>query len=143
MSITKETVQAHLKDPAIFCCRREKGLVISEKDLEDPGLFDDMVDSGLLELTDDALTIEQVLGRTLLVDADALVPLKAEMLDGVNEAEEEAAPEAEEAPAEEVPQEPVIEEEAPAPQAPVFTAPAPEVRATGGMGMIHIEIEND
>ena len=62
MSITKETLQAHLKDPAIFCCRREKGLVISEADLEDPGLFDDMIDSGLLELSDDALTIEQVIG---------------------------------------------------------------------------------
>ena len=73
MSITKETVQAHLKDPAIFCCRREKGLVISEKDLEDPGLFDDMIDSGLLEITDDGLTIEQVLGCTLLKDCEALV----------------------------------------------------------------------
>ena len=75
MSITKETVQAHLKDPAIFCCRREKGLVISEKDLEDPGLFDDMIDSGLLELSGDGLTIEQVLGCTLMKDCEALVPI--------------------------------------------------------------------
>ena len=42
MSITQETLQKHLKDPAIFCCRREKGLVIGAADLEDPGLFDDM-----------------------------------------------------------------------------------------------------
>ena len=28
MSITRETLEKHLKDPAIFCCRREKGLVI-------------------------------------------------------------------------------------------------------------------
>ena len=74
MSITKETLQAHLKDPAIFCCRREKGLVISEADLEDPGLFDDMIESGLLELNDDALTIEQVIGCTLMKDCEALVP---------------------------------------------------------------------
>ena len=124
MSITKETVQAHLKDPAIFCCRREKGLVISEKDLEDPGLFDDLVDSGLLELNDDALTIEQVLGRTLLKDCDALVPITRDVLDGVNEVADAAAPAAEK------------EEPAPA------EAPAPEyVKTSGGNGMVHIEID--
>ena len=124
MSITKETVQAHLKDPAIFCCRREKGLVISEKDLEDPGLFDDLVDSGLLELNDDALTIEQVLGRTLLKDCDALVPITRDVLDGVNEVADASAPAAEK------------EESAPA------EAPAPEyVKTSGGNGMVHIEID--
>ena len=35
MSITKETLEQHLKDPAIFCCRREKGTVIGAADLED------------------------------------------------------------------------------------------------------------
>lgn len=123
MSITKETVQAHLKDPAIFCCRREKGLVISEKDLEDPGLFDDLVDSGLLELNDDALTIEQVLGRTLLKDCDALVPITRDVLDGVNEVAD-AAPAEENKEAESV------------------AAPAPEyIKTSGGNGMVHIEID--
>jgi D-proline reductase (dithiol) PrdA len=55
MSITKETLEQHLKDPAIFCCRRQKGLVIGAADLEDPTLFDDMVEAGLLELSDDGL----------------------------------------------------------------------------------------
>ncbi len=126
MSITKETVQAHLKDPAIFCCRREKGLVISEKDLEDPGLFDDMIDSGLLELNDDALTIEQVLGCTLLKDCEALVPITRDVLDRVNEVAG-AAP---------------AKEEAPAPEAAPAPAAAPAfVKTSGGKGMIHIEID--
>ena len=84
MSITKETIKKHLKDPAIFCCQRKKGLVISEHDLEDPTLFDDMVEAGLMTLSDDGLTIEQVLGRALTVDADALTPITKDMLDGVN-----------------------------------------------------------
>lgn len=121
MSITQETMQKHLKDPAVFCCRREKGLVISAADLEDPGLFPDMEESGLIEFTDDGLTIEQVIGCTLVQDVDALTPIKAEYLNKVNEVEK-AKP------------------EAPA------AATAEEVKAeanhpaVGGNGMIHIEI---
>lgn len=85
MSITKETLEKHLKDPAIFCCQRKKGLVIGAEDLEDPSLFEDMVDAGLMTLSEDGLTIEQVLGKTLVVDCDALTPIKSAMLDGVNE----------------------------------------------------------
>lgn len=58
MSITNETLRQHLKDPAIFCCRRQKGLVISAADLEDPSLFEDMVEAGLLTLSEDGLRIE-------------------------------------------------------------------------------------
>ena len=128
MSITKETVQAHLKDPAIFCCRREKGLVISEKDLEDPGLFDDMIDSGLLELTDEGLTIEQVLGCTLLKDCEALVPITRDVLDRVNEVE--GAPAVKEAASEDV-----AAKKKETTVAPVYTT------TSGGNGMIHIEID--
>jgi D-proline reductase (dithiol) PrdA len=126
MSITKETVQAHLKDPAIFCCRREKGLIISEKDLEDPGLFDDMIDSGLLELNDDALTIEQVLGCTLMKDCEALVPITRDVLDRVNEVEGAA---------------PAKEEAAPEEAAPAKAAAPAFVKTSGGNGMVHIEID--
>lgn len=85
MSITKDTLNKHLKDPAIFCCRRDKGTVIGAADLEDPTLFDDMVDAGLLTLSEDGLTIEQVLGSTLLTDVEALMPITASVLDKVNE----------------------------------------------------------
>lgn len=121
MSITQETLQKHLKDPAIFCCRREKGLVISAADLEDPGLFDDMQESGLLTLTPDSLRIEQVVGCTLIKDVDALTPITKDVLDHVNEVEgdvEEAKAETEDS---------------------VEAAPVVQP-STGGNGMIHIEI---
>ena len=125
MSITKETLEKHLKDPAIFCCRREKGFVISAADLEDPGLFDDMVEAGLLTLSPDGLCIEQVLGSTLLTDVEALTPITREVLDKVNETPEEDTPK----PADEIPGE--------KPQ-----TPTPIIQTTtGGDGMIHIEIE--
>ena len=82
MSITKETLQKHLKDPAIFCCQRKKGLVISEADLEDPAIFPDLVDSQLLTLSEDGLSIEDVLGKTLKLDTEALTPITKEMIVG-------------------------------------------------------------
>lgn len=124
MSITQETLKQHLKDPAIFCCRRQKGLVISAADLEDPTLFDDMVEAGLLTLSDEGLTIEQVLGSTLQCDVEALTPITKAVLDKINEIKADAP-------------------EADAPKAEVqSTSEAePTVSTTeGGCGMIHIEI---
>ncbi len=92
MSITKETLEQHLSDPAVFCCRRQKGLVISAADLEDPSLFEDMADAGLLELKADGLTIEQVLGATLTQDVEALTPITADVLDRVNTSKKPDAP---------------------------------------------------
>ena len=84
MSITKDTLQKHLTDPAVFCGRGAKGTVIGADDLEDPTLFDDMVDAGLLTLSDDGLTIEEVLGSTLQKDVEALTPITKDVLDKVN-----------------------------------------------------------
>lgn len=82
MSISKEMLQKHLKEPAIFCCQRKKGLVISEGDLEDPTIFPDLVESQLLTLTAEGLTIQEVLGKTLKSDAEALTPITADMIEG-------------------------------------------------------------
>ena len=121
MSITRETLEKHLKDPAIFCCRRQKGLVISAADLEDPSLFDDMVEAGLLTLSPEGLRIEQVLGSTLLTDVEALTPITKEVLDKVNEVAEQ-------------------EEKSPA-QTPAEEETKPLITTSiGGDGMIHIEI---
>lgn len=81
MSMSKEAVQAHLSDPAIFCCQRKKGLLISEADLEDPAIFEDLEESGLLTIEKDGLTIKEVLGKTLLVDAQALTSITKEMVE--------------------------------------------------------------
>ena len=48
MSITAETAKEHAKDPAVLCCRAEAGITIGVENLEDPTIFDDLVDSGLL-----------------------------------------------------------------------------------------------
>ncbi len=80
MSMSKEKAQTHLNDPAVFCCMRTKGLVISEADLEDPTVFPDMEEAGLMMLSPQGLTIGEVLGATLLSDAEALTPITAEMI---------------------------------------------------------------
>lgn len=89
MSITVETAQEHAKDPAVLCCRTESGKVIGPGDLEDPVIFPDLEDSGLLSLGDKTLTIGEVLGATLLKTTDALVPLTAELLEGITVVEKE------------------------------------------------------
>jgi D-proline reductase (dithiol) PrdA len=97
MSITAETAKAHAKDHAVLCCRAEAGITIEPANLEDPAIFDDLVDSGLLKL-DGCLTIEQVLGAKLTKTCDSLTPLTPDVLDGIKEVTAEAE---EEAPAEE------------------------------------------
>ena len=124
MSITAETAKEHAKDPAVLCCRAEGGITIEAANLEDPAIFDDLVDSGLLNL-DGALTIEQVLGAKLTKTCDSLTPLTADVVEGAKAATVEEAP-AEEAPA----------EEAAAPAPAVVPAAAPAV--CGGVLKIHI-----
>ncbi|BDF32348.1 MULTISPECIES: D-proline reductase (dithiol) proprotein PrdA [Lachnospiraceae] len=122
MSITAETAKEHAHDPAVLCCRAEAGVTIEAANLEDPAIFDDLVDSGLLNL-DGALTIEQVLGAKLTKTCDSLCPLTADVVEG---AKAPSAPAAEEAPEEEAPA-------APAPVAPPVAGPA-----AGGTLKIHI-----
>jgi len=83
MAITEETVKDHAKDPAVLCCRAEAGIVISPANLEDPVLFADLEDSGLLSVPEDCLTIEQVIGAKLVETLDALTPLTPDVVEGV------------------------------------------------------------
>ncbi len=119
MSITAETAKAHAHDPAVLCCRAEGGITIEPANLEDPAIFDDLVDSGLLNL-DGCLTIEEVLGAKLTKTCDSLCPLTADVVEG---AKAPSAPAVEEA----------VEEAAPAPEA----VPA-AVPMAGGVLKIHI-----
>ena len=106
MSITAETAKAHANDPAVLCCRAEGGITIEPANLEDPAIFDELVDSGLLNL-DGCLKIGQVLGAKLTKTSDSLCPLTADNVEGFKDAadiseeepEEEAAEDAEEVPA--------------------------------------------
>lgn len=119
MSITAETAKAHAHDPAVLCCRAEGGITIEPANLEDPAIFDDLVDSGLLNL-DGCLTIEEVLGAKLTKTCDSLCPLTADVVEG---AKAPSAPAVEEA----------VEEAAPAPEAAPAAAPM-----AGGVLKIHI-----
>ena len=120
MSITAETAKQHANDPAVLCCRAEAGTELTPANFEDPAIFPDLIDSGLLNI-DGALTIGQVLNGTKLTKTvDSLTPVTADIVDKFDAAEgaEETAPAAEEA--------------APAP---VATAAAP---AAGGFINLHI-----
>ena len=122
MSITAETCKEHAKDPAVLCCRAEAGIVIGPENLEDPAIFDDLVDSGLLKL-DGCLTIEQILGAKLTKTCDSLTPITADVVEG---AKLEAAPAAE------------VVEEAPVAAPVVAAAPAATTSVAGGVLKIHI-----
>lgn len=89
MSITAETAKQHANDPAVLCCRAEEGLVIGPANLEDPAIFDELVDSGLLKL-DGCLTIGQILGAKLTKTCDSLTPVTADVIDAIVETKEEA-----------------------------------------------------
>ena len=133
MSITVETAKEHLNDKAVFCCRAEEGIVITPENLEDPGLFDDLVDSGLLSFPDDALTIGQVLGAKLTKTTDALVPITPAIIDAVQGGEEKTEEKQEEvaevAPAAEV-----------AEAAPVAPVAAPVAQASAPAGVFKLQI---
>lgn len=87
MSITAETAREHANDPAVLCCRAEEGLVIGPANLEDPAIFDELVDSGLLNL-DGCLTIGQILGAKLTKTCDSLTPITVDVIDSIIETKE-------------------------------------------------------
>ncbi len=93
MSITKETAMKHAGDKAVTCCRFEAGTEIEAAILEDPAIFDDLVDTGLLEFSEDSLTIGDVLGGKLTKTLDALTPITP---DAVELPEKKETPQAEE-----------------------------------------------
>ena len=88
MSITAETAREHANDPAVLCCRAEEGIVIGPANLEDPAIFDELVDSGLLNL-EGCLTIGQILGAKLTKTCDSLTPITADVIDAIVEVKEE------------------------------------------------------
>lgn len=109
MSIELEYALEHKNDPAVLCCRMEGNNEITHHNLEDPAIFPDLVDTGLLKL-DGCLTIGQCIGATLKVTSDSLTPLTAEIVDNIQDPEageeepaEEAAPVEAAAPAMAVP----------------------------------------
>ena len=128
MSITAETAKQHANDPAVLCCRAEAGTELTPANFEDPAIFPDLVDSGLLNL-DGALIIGQVLnGSKLTKTVDSLTPVTADIVDKYD-----AAATAEEAPAAEAAPAPAVQ----AAPAADFTIP---VMGNAVSGMINLHI---
>lgn len=136
MSISNEYAKEHASSPAVLCCRAEAGTQLTSHNLEDPAIFDDLVDSGLLNL-DGCLTIGQVLGAVLTKTCDSLTPLTADAVDKIMEGSEpeDAAVEASVEPA-------PSEEAAPAGPVHLETAiPGGILKLSIGEGKdIHIEV---
>ena len=129
MSITAETAKQHANDPAVLCCRAEEGTVLAPSNFEDPAIFPDLIDSGLLN-TDGALKLGQVLnGSKLTKTVDSLTPITPDIIDKYDELEGE-----EEAPAEEA---------APVEEAPVAAPAATLAPVVGGTIKLHIGEEKN
>ena len=87
MSISAEHIEEIKNELAIVCCRTEKGTVISASNLEDPAIFDELQDSGLLKIPYDCLKIGEVLGAKLITTIDSLTPLTPDMFESINKSE--------------------------------------------------------
>ena len=126
MSLTAEYVEQHKDSPAVLCCRAEAGTKLTSKNFEDPEIFPDLVDSGLLNL-DGALKLKQVLnGSTLTKTVDSLTPVTPDIVDKYD-SDEGAAPANEEP------------KEAEAPVNEVAAVPAAQpVQSFGGVFRLHI-----
>ncbi len=92
MAINSETAKAHENDPAVTCCRFEAGEVLEPSNLEDPVLFPDLEESGLLTMPEGCLTIGEVMGATLKQTVEALTPLTTDLLEGVTAKTDEVSP---------------------------------------------------
>ena len=100
MSLTAEYVEQHKESPAVLCCRAEAGTKLTSKNFEDPEIFPDLVDSGLLNL-DGALKLKQVInGSTLTKTVDSLTPVTPDIIDKYDSDEGTASAATSEEPAE-------------------------------------------
>ncbi|MBU3192251.1 D-proline reductase (dithiol) proprotein PrdA, partial [Clostridium bowmanii] len=83
MSMSDEHAAEFKNEVAVVCCRTESGTIITAANLEDPTIFPDLVDSGLLTIPENCLKIGQVIGAKLTKTIDSLVPLTPEIVEGV------------------------------------------------------------
>lgn len=130
MSITAETVKAHINDPAVLCCRAEEGTVLEPSNFEDPAIFPDLIDTGLLN-TEGALSLGNIkMGETKLTKTvDSLTPITPEIVDTYNESFSEGGDES-------------VEESAGESDAPEIAmsgeAHSVSLKASGGVLKLHI-----
>jgi len=98
MSMSAEHAEELKNELAVVCCRTEEGTIISADNLEDPAIFPDMVDAGLMTIPDNCLKVGEVIGAKLLKTIDSLTPITPDIVEGIKQAA-----------AEEMKEEPVFE----------------------------------
>lgn len=89
MSLTKEQANKYLDKKAVICCRMEKGETIGPANLEDPTLFPDLEETGIITIPEGTLTIGEVLGAKVLDVTDGLTAITADLIDEVQEVKKE------------------------------------------------------
>jgi len=81
MSISAKQAKEYANDFAVSCCRFEIGTVIDVSHLENPRIFSDLEESGLLSIPVDCYSIGQVLGAALIKTIDPLTPITSEYVE--------------------------------------------------------------
>ena len=81
MALTHEQAQANLDKKAVLALRSVEGTTVNEALLEDPAMFDQLVDLGLIEIPENTLTIGEVLGAELKGLVEGLTAITPDLVD--------------------------------------------------------------
>lgn len=82
MSMSAEYAETVKNEAAAVCCRTEEGTVITPENLEDPAIFPDLMDSGLMNIPDNCLKVGEVIGAKLTKTIDSLTPITPDIVEG-------------------------------------------------------------
>ena len=81
MALTHEQAQANLDKKAVLALRSVEGTTVTEALLEDPAMFDQLVDLGLIEIPENTLTIGEVLGAETKGLVEGLTAITPDLVD--------------------------------------------------------------
>jgi D-proline reductase (dithiol) PrdA len=81
MAISRKKIEELKNEAAVTCCKFEAGTVINHSHLEDPALFGEFEEAGLLKIPADCYKIGQVLGAKFTKPVNPLTPITAEFVD--------------------------------------------------------------
>lgn len=81
MALTHEQAQANLDKKAVLALRSVEGTTVNEALLEDPAMFDQLIDLGLIEIPENTLTIGEVLGAETKKLVEGLTAITPDLVD--------------------------------------------------------------
>lgn len=81
MALTHEQAQANLDKKAVLALRSVEGTTVNEALLEDPAMFDQLIDLGLIEIPENTLTIGEVLGAETKELVEGLTAITPDLVD--------------------------------------------------------------